>query len=338
MAVVYENKLGAFNENATKNVRALGQSLVEGLKLHKGIDFEDAQKEQLAKFKGVAKEDITIGETDLYTTAISDFIEQKLEPVLVAEGVIKKITNFDAKGNDSIKVPIRQNLITAADLPDSGAVTYDGGTYESTTITLRYVHAAQKMTREILAFANVDLMAEELGQIGSAIGRKMDSDIITAMQTATTTPNGNLTNLGATATVTFDNLVDGRKSMLDNNGLPNVMLVSPETEATIYKLGEFSGASTQVGALNVSSTAGNAFPLPQQFLGMRLVVSQQVDDDDVFLVDGKIGPGYLVENGQMEVYDGRVSGSVAFEVIGAKAYGVGIVQPKAVFRIQENAA
>lgn len=336
--------MGQFEENSTKNVRALGQSLVEGLKLHKGKDFKREQQEKIARFKGISTEDtkaiesINIGESDLYTTAISDFIERKLEPKLVATGAIKKITNFNARGNDSIKVPIRQNLITATDLPDDGSVTYDGGTYTSTTVTLRYVHAAQRLTREILQFANVDLMSEELGQIGSAIARKVDSDIIAAMKTATTAANGNLTQLGAATTVTFDDLVDGRKSALDNNACPNLMLVSPETEATIIKLGEFTGASTQVGALNMASDSnGNTFPVPQQFLGMRFAVSQQVDDDDIFLIDGEIGPGYYVETGAIEVFDGRISGTVAFEVIGAKAYGVSIVQPKAIFRIEENA-
>jgi len=321
--------LGSLESMGQENVTKLGKAAYEALK-SKGVDI----KEEMAKKAGVAVEALDIGESSLYTTAIAGFIEKRLRPKLVAEGVIKSIA-APAKGADSVKIPLREALITAADLPDSGQVTYDGGTYGSTTITMRYSYAAQSITHELLQVANVDLMAEELGEIGDAIARKVDSDVIAALQTATSTANGNLTQLGSGTYVDFDALVDGKQSAKANYAEPNVILMSSQTEAAITKLGEFSG-STVAGSLTYQGENGVTFPVLQSFLNMRVVTSEQVDNDDIYLID-TARTGYLLRKNGVEVFDGRRSGYLAFEVIGAHAYGIGIVQPKAVFRIEENA-
>ena len=293
-------------------------------------------KEAMAKEAGVAVETLTVAETDLFTTAISNFIEKRLRPELVAEGMIKKISNFNTRGQNAIKIPLRNALITATDLPDSGQVTYDTGSYESTTVTLTYKYAAQSLTHEIVKFANVDLIAEELGEIGYAIGKKVDADIIAAFKAATTTPNGNLTQLGSGTYVTFDSLVEGWQAAKENNAAPDKILLSWETLARIIKLGQFAGTTNVVGALTVQGAVGNTYPQIQSILGMKVVGSNQVDDDDIYMVDtGRTG--YMVEAGDVEVFDGRRSGYLAYEVIGAKNYGIGIVQPKAIYRVEENA-
>lgn len=320
-----------------REVARLGRIAVESMqKTGKYTQFLKTLSEK-KNIDFTAKETLDVTETSLFTTAIAAFIEKKLEPKLVAAGAIKEITNFNTRGANGLKVPIRSELITASDLPDSGAVSYDSGTYGSTTITLSYKYAANKITHEIAQFANVDLMAAELGQIGSAVARKYDSDIISAMQTATTTANGNLTKLGTTTEITFDTLVNGLQSAQDNYAEPKVLLVSPETAATIIKLDEFSSGNSVTGALSFQGSNGVVYPYPREILGMRMVVSQQVDDDDIYLIDVD-NTGYAVRSGEMEVFDGRISGSLAFEVIGALNYGVSIVQPKAIYRIEENAA
>lgn len=328
------SNLGSLSNYGTKNVEFLGKVAVEGL-AKRGIDV----REDIAKKFNMAKEDLDVSSTSLYTTAISGFIEKRLRPELVAAGVIKKISGFDTKGQNSIKIPLRSALITASDLPDSGQVSYDGGTYGSTTITLGYKYAAQSITHEIAKFANVDLIAEELGEIGDAIARKMDSDIIAALQAATTTAGGNKTNLGATTSVSFATLVTGLQSAWDNYAKPDVLLVSPQTWNTITRFPEMSGsgATASVGALAFPGSGGQVFPVVTGVLNMRVVISQQVDNDDLFLIDTQ-RTGYLVEAGDVEVFDGRRTGYLAYEVIGAKNYGVGIVQPKAVFRLEENLA
>lgn len=70
---------------------------------------------------------------------------------------------------------------------------------------------------------------------------------------------------------------------------------------------------------------------------MRVLVSNQVDDDDIFLIDSGRA-GYIARKNGVETFDSRISGAVAFEVIGAHMYDVSLIQPKAVYRIEENSA
>lgn len=321
------NSLSEFGNK--EHVNKVGKIIVESLR-------QSGRLEPLAEKLGVKKEALDVGDSQLYTTAIAGFIEKRLRPKLVAAGVIKRISNFNTKGSNSVKIPVRNSLITAADLPDDGSVSYDSGTFASTTITLSYKYAANSITHEISKFANVDLMAEELGEIGDAIARKMDSDVISALKSATTSGNSNLTQLGATATVTFDNLIDGQASAFGNYAEPDVLLANHSTLATIMKEVQVTGGTNAPGALTNQGEKGSTFPYLRTVLGMNVVGSQQVDGDDIFLIDSA-RTGYLIESGDVEVFDGRRSGYVANEVIGAKCYGVGVVQPKAVYRLEENA-
>jgi len=313
-----------------ENTYKLGKVLVESLKA-RGVDV----RENLAKKFNVAKEDLSIDEGDVYSTAISGFIEQRLQPKLAAVGAIKSMT-APGKGYDSIKIPLRNALVTASDLPDNGELTSDTGSYQSTTVTLRYSYAKQQIEHELLQFANVDMLAEELGQLGTAIERKIDSDVIAAFKASTTTALGNHTKLGTTTTVTFATLAAGRRDALKNYAEPDMLIISPETEYTIIALGNLAGTTNVIGSMVMKGNETTHYPIPQAILGMKVVVSQQVDDDDIYLVDSKFA-GYLIRKGGVETFDGRVSNYLAFEVIAAHAYGVGIVQPKAIYRVEENA-
>lgn len=323
------DSLEGFGTMTRENVLKLGKVAVEAMKSR----GRDIQKE-LAEKAGVAKEDLNINQADLYTTAIASFIEKKLRPELVAQGVIKSIS-APAKGADSLKIPIRNALITAADLPDSGQITYATGSYTSTTIVLRYSYAAQEVTHELLQMANYDLLAEELGEIGDAIARKVDSDIIAALKVATTTPNGNLVQLGSGNYVTFDVLVNARASAKKNYAQPSVILMNASSESRVIKLGNFGGTTNVVGALTTQGDNGVTYPVIQSIMGMKVVTSEQVADNDVYLVD-TARTGYIVRKNGVEVFDGRRSGYLSFEVIGAHAYGIGIIQPKAIYRIEQH--
>jgi HK97 family phage major capsid protein len=294
-------------------------------------------KKQVEELKTMKEEGLNITETDLFTTAVAGFIEKKLRPELVAAQVIKTIDNFDTKGQNALKVPIRTALITAADLPDSGEVTYDTGSFSSTTITLSYKYASQRITHEILKFANVDLIAEELGEIGDALSRKVDSDIIAALEAATGTAagNSNFTALSVGTYVTYSSLVDALAAAKALYAKPDVILINPSSTATIMKTDEFAGGSSLVGSLAFKGADGVNFPYVQTILNMRLVESTQVDDNDIYLVDSA-RTGYLVKAGGVETFDGRISGALAYEVIGALNYGVTVVQPASVYRIIEN--
>lgn len=315
-----------------ENVSKIGKIAIEGMK-------ESGKFDKFCEKLGIAKEDLTINTPALYTTAITSFIEKRLRPDLVAAQVIKVINNFNTKGQNALKVPLRSSLITAQDLPDSGLLSDATGTYGSTTITLTYKYAANTITHEIMKFANADLIAEEMGEIGDALGRKVDSDIIAALKVATTSAQGNSnwTGTGTSISVSYDILVDGLNSAKQNYAKPDVLLINPSTMATILKLDEFAGGTSITGALVFKGDDKTAFPIPMRILNMRVIESLQVDDDDIYLIDSP-RTGYLVRAGDVETFDGRVSGYLAYEVIGALNYGVSIVQPKAVYRVEENVA
>ena len=318
--------LGDYSQEA---VAKIGKVAVEGMQ-------QSGKYDKVLEKLNVTKEDLNIT-TDVYTTAITSFIEKRLRPDLVAAQVIKTINNFNTKGQNAVKVPLRNALITASDLPDSGQLTNDTGSYGTTTITLTYKYASNQITHEIMKFANADLIAEEMGEIGDALGRKMDSDIIAALKVATTSA-GTYSNYLALTTgtfITYDLLVDALANTKANYAKPDVLLLNPSTMATILKLDEFAGGTSITGALVFKGDDTTAFPIPMRILNMRVVESLQVDDDDLYLIDSP-RTGYLVRAGDVETFDGRVSGYLAYEVIGALNYGVTIVQPKSVYRIIEN--
>ena len=323
--------LGEFSQ---EGVIKVGKVAVEAMKKNKKYD---KVLELLSEKAGlpIATEGLDITETGLFTTAISAFIEKRLRPKLVAAELIKVIDNFQTRGQNAIKVPLRDSLITALDLPDNGVVSYTSGTYGSTTITLSFKYAANRLTHEIIKFANVDIIAEEMGEIGSALGRKVDSDIIAAFKAATTTANGTLTGLGTGTLITYNALVDGTTSAKTNYAEIDAILLNPSTLATIMKMDEFKGGTSLVGSLMFKGDDTTHFPVPRAILNMRVVESTEVDVDDIYLID-TARTGYMVKAGDVETFDGRISGALAFEIIGALNYGVGIVQPKSLYRLEER--
>ena len=299
--------------------------------VEKGISFEEALG------KSELKEDLTISNTgSLFTTAVASFIEQRLRPNLVAADLIKFIPNFSLSGSDSVKIPIRSALITAADLPPSAEVTYDTGTYSDTTIQIEYKYAANSITIPSMQQANVDIMANELFEIGDALRRKSDSDIIAEFESATPSDgsNSNYTALGTSTVVDYDNFVDALVAMMANDSDPTDILTNPASYGNILKSATLI---TSLGRANGGSGTGNTFPRATELLNMTIHASSQVSSDDVFLIEaGKTG--YFMEGTSVQAYDGRRSKHLAMEVIGAYPYGVAIVQPATIYRIRENTA
>ena len=328
-----------------EGVAKVGRTLIEGAKEY----YEQAQKKAellggepikyvpekvkpLVEAYQRMQEDLTLANnTALYTTMVAGFIERALRPKLVAQNVIKSI-DMNLKGTEAIKIP-KGKLLTAADLPDSGDITYaSSADYEAETINITWKYAAQKITHALLQHANVDLIAEQLYEIGYALSRKMDSDIIAAMDSATTGSNGNAVALGSGTYIDYSAVVDAKAAMEENYAEPKVFLTNPTTWARLMKDSDVKQA-LQFGTV---PSAGSVFPMVQTMFGMQVVVSPEVPADTSFLIDTDYN-GYLVKGTNVQTFDGRINGTLAYEVIGAIAYGVGIVRPEAVYKIKENA-
>lgn len=289
-------------------------------------------KKALAERKQVSQEDLTLsGGSALYTTAVASFVEKRLRPKLIAAGVVRKIGDFRMKGFNSIKVPIRDALITASDLPDSGSLSNDSGSYGSQSITLGWKYASNKIGHTLIQHSAVDLISEELGEIGDALARKQDSDIITAIDNACTSGNGNEVSITG-ATITFEKFLEALQTAGGNYAEPDKVLMNWETFADFAQLTEVKNSMYNQPA----SDPSELFAPIKGFMGMQVLVTPQVGDDNIYLIDSD-RLGYLVEGSPVQTFDGRVSGELNFEVIGAQAYGVAIVQPKAATAIRENA-
>ena len=156
-----------------------------------------------------------------------------------------------------------------------------------------------------------------------------------AFKAATTTANGTLTGLGTGTLITYNALVDGTTSAKTNYAEIDAILLNPSTLATIMKMDEFKGGTSLVGSLMFKGDDTTHFPVPRAILNMRVVESTEVDVDDIYLID-TARTGYMVKAGDVETFDGRISGALAFEIIGALNYGVGIVQPKSLYRLEER--
>lgn len=301
-----------------------------------------SKKEQKALKEAYAtlKEDTPTGldttTAPLFSSIVATFIEAKMRPELVANKVIKEIS-MDIKGFNQIKIPIREDLITATNLPTSGELTYQDDGYETADITTSFKYAANRITWEVINYASVDLIANEIYEIGYALSRKIDSDIIAAIDAACTAQNGNLKNLGTSTYVTYDSLIEGFYGAIANFAKPNWILTGPDTAIRIMKLTEFKTA-WYGGVANPLQSPSEVFRPLQVILGCGFLVSNQVGANNLYFIDSE-RTGYLVKsNLGVQTFDGRVSGALAFEIAGAVCYGVGIVQPKSIYKLKGNVA
>lgn len=284
--------------------------------------------------RSVSTEDLTADNNGaLFTTIMSSFVEQALRPKLVAAGAVKTIDDFNGKGRDSIKIPLRGAVVAAADLPDTGAVTYDSNNYGSSTISLTFKYAAVKLTHELLRYSAFDLMREEVGQIGLALSEKLDSDIISAFDAATTTGGGNAVHLGTSTVITYNTFVDAFVAMLDNDATPSLIVTNPTTLGNLMKDTDFKAALVEYSG----STNGMLFKTPMGVFNMPVVATTQCPADTIYIVDTE-RTGYVFNGSNVEMFDGRLGGNLAYEIIGARSYGIGITLPKALYKIKENTA
>jgi len=273
--------------------------------------------------------------TGVYTTAMASFIEKAFRPKLIAEGLIKSLP-LDMKGHDSLKLPKGVNL-TAEAIGSDGTVTADDQNYGSITITVDWVGCQTSLTHQLQSVGAVDLLTDKLEEIGAAISRKVDTDILAEMikaftkDDATYGDNSNYSYLGSGSYVDYAALVDAINAHEDLYGEPDTIVVNPTDKARILK-------DTDIKAAMAFATTpeGKMLPSTLELFGLKLVSTPQMTAGKIALVDSK-KLGYFIDATPIETWDGRLQTTIAFEVIGAKAYGVGITRPEAVYGIHENA-
>lgn len=294
------------------------------------IGIEMPSSEELTEI--MKSEDLTFPNNDaLYTTVVRNIVERAFRPTLVMNEIIKTIT-VNAQGMSGLKFPI-STLRTAAALPSTGVLpTPSNDDYTDETITLGWIFSYEVITIQLIQQGVIDIVQDQMFELGDALARKVDSDIVTAIETATPSNNSNSNYTLAASTMTYDDLVDGIMASISNNALPDAVVTNPLT------WGNFLKDADVVTALGYNSQdRGSIFPRIQDFLGLKIILTTQASANNLYIIDTQRCK-YLVEGSAIQMLDGRKSGTVNWEVIGLKLYGVQIIQSEAVYRIEETPA
>ncbi len=338
-----------FASNGTNLVEKLGKQLLESYvnlaqneswlshshkkKCESFFEFSVGMEMPSAEsLKDLKQEDLTFPNNDsLYTTVVRNIVERAFRPTLVMNEIIKTIT-VNAKGMSDLKFPISA-LRTAIALPASGVLpdpTNDD--YTDAEIELVWIYSYEVITIQLIQQGIIDIVQDQMFELGDALARKVDSDIVAAIETATPDTNANSNYALAASTMTYDDLVDGIMNCINNNALPDAVVTNPLTWANFLK------SSDVVTALGYNSVdKGSVFPRIQDFLGLKIVLTTQASANNLYIVDTQRCK-YLVEGSAIQMLDGRKSGTVNWEIIGLKLYGVKVIQPEAVYRVVETPA
>lgn len=333
-------------QNGTDSVEALGKKILESYtKLAKEDAFlsnahqkraedffEHALGMEMPSAEDIAAmntEDMTFpNNTALYTTIVRNIVERAFRPQLVMNEVIRTIS-INPSGVEAVKIPISA-LKTAAALPDTGVLpTPSNDDYGSETIDLNWIYAYEVITIQLIQQGIIDIVQDQMFEIGDALARKVDSDIVTAIETASPASGANNNYEGLSSTITYSDLVTGVMAHVGLNALPDTIVTNPLTWANFLK---DSNVITALGYNSVDK--GSLFPRIQDFLGLKVVLTTQASAYNLYIVDSNRCK-YLIEGSSIQMLDGRKSATVNWEIIGLKLYGVEVIQSEAVYRLVE---
>jgi hypothetical protein len=331
-------------------VEKLGRKLVEGytkiateeLWLSKSHEnrihefFESigvlSKDESLEAIQNLSTEDLDFpNNTALYTTIVRSVVERAFRPVLVAGQVIKTIT-VNPSGMEDLKIPLSA-LRTASNLPDDGELSSPSNEdYSSESISLKWIYAYEVITIQIIRQGVIDIIQDQMFELGDALSRKVDSDILDAMETASPSDNSESNFEDLDADLSYEGLVNGVFGMQNNDAVADAIVTTPLVWRNFLKTTDVKGT------FKFSTVdSGSIFPRVLDFHGVRVYLTTNANEGNVFLVDST-RCGYLVEGSGIEMLDGRKSGTVNWELIALKLYGVKVVKPKSVFRLTTDTA
>ena len=316
-----------------------GKRLIENM-VSKGYDI-DKFKESINGGYTSFREDVnTANAGALYITGLANVIRAAVEPNMIGLELLQMNDDlYSGKGMGSIKLP-KEKRVIAATVAEGGVVSYTSEGYESITVEPYKIQAASKITWEMVKYGFVSLIAAEAARVGKAIARKVDSDIINALVNVCTSANGNRVVTGGTSTrVSYNNLRDAiaRITGFEVGGLrPTHMIVNAYDYAALLKDTDFKEmlkyATTTSGNTPGSATAGIA-PLVTYFGDIKIIETNQIESGKTLFVDAN-NTGTFVKVSDVEVVDGRISGSVDTEIIALQSFGIGIQRTRSVSMVE----
>lgn len=326
----------AFSEHSREKAAKVGKIIVEGAEEHPRREVREKWSDVVDRKESLKQDEAFSDDTDLYTTLQADMITQALEPELFALDAINTLQFELGNGVDSIQIPAGQQL-EAVELNADGTLSEDTTDYTSTQVDIKWVGVRTTFSGQLVDKAKVDLLAHRMQQAGRAIARKVDSDIITEMDKASTKgdadygDNSNYNYLGTGTVAGYDDVVDAMAGARDNDADPDLLLTNNSSWANLMKDADMKNA------LGFGTTPEGDIPMVQRFGSLMVRATSQVPADSLYLIDTE-RTGMFVDASSVQTFDGRVNEAYQFEILAVKAYGVSIVQPQTVYQIIENTA
>lgn len=317
-------------------------TIMAGKKIVEKAMSEGYNIKEMFKFK----EDVTTSNSAaLYTTALASVVREVVEPNLVALELLQMNADLmNGGGKGAIKLP-KDARIVAATVAEGGNVTYTGTGYSSVTVTAEKRVAASKITWEMVKRGMASTIVLEANRIGKALARKIDSEILTAIENVISAANSNrLATGGASTRVTYSLLTTAIGSFTANDYVLRYLLLHPADYAALLGDTDFKTAvltqpviqnigGVQDGSKPYFQDGGTAYVPPAlYFHGAKVVVTSQVSSGTSLLVDSE-ELGTFCKETDVEVVDGRLPGSVDTEIIGLISFGIGIQNVNAVYGI-----
>ncbi len=305
-----------FEESGTRLCEAVGKALLKD-SISKGYAESIRFKEDIS----------TSNASALYTTALATIIREAVEPNLTGLELLQVNDDLmNGGGKGAIKLP-KDARITAAEVSEGGSISYTSVGYSSITVTPTKKVAASKITWEMMKRGMTSMIALEAKRAGKALARKIDSDIISGIEAVVTAGNANRVATGGASTrISYDKLIDAIAIIEGNDYKPTHLVVNPADYAALSKDTDFKEALSRGVISNAVADAGavaRVFPTAEYFRGMKIVVTSQVTSGTTLIVDSN-ELGTFVKETDVEVVDGRVSGSLDTEILAVQSYGIGI--------------
>ena len=319
-----------------EQVKKLDKIFIEGV-------LNTSNRKILEKYGGVVESYMAVKEAinttgddaDLYSTLMAQFIDEAFEPNLIAREVIQTV-NFPFNGYDSIKIP-RDNQLTAVEVNTDGTFPSEATEgFDSVTANIKFVGGYTYIPEQLRRKSAVDLLAYRFQQLARAINRKVDSDILAEVEKATTAGDADYgTNDNEVeGAVTYDNMIDLLEKLYSNDAEDTDLLINPKAWASLNKTADAKSAANFIS--RITQGAEGSVTLLHGFGKSRLHITSQMPDDTVYAVDRNRSMAF-VDGGDIQMFDGRVSGTVQHETLAIKPYAVKIVNPKAFAALRPSA-
>lgn len=319
-----------FEQTSTGLCESFGKVWVENLE-KKGVNLKEAMR---------LREDVNlVTGSGLYTTALATVLQAASEPFMVGKELLKENRDLmGGKGKGAIKIP-KDVRTVAVEVAEGAVVNYFTEGMDSITVTPTKKLAGTKITWEIQKRGMDDTARIMIERAGKAIARKMDSDIIASIiaaidADATIKASNRIATGGTTTYISWTMLTNCEAAILGAvdtasvpfGFVPTHLLFHPRDWAKIQQDTDFKNMIYRHGIVVGEPLTVN--PPILYYSTMKITVTGQITTGSTLMVDAE-NCGQLIKESDIEVYEGRLPGSVDIEVIALMSYGIGILFPQA---------